>query len=189
LIIATLLHASLAMGQPAYPLLDGRCGEYATLNAPVIASQGPIEVRMFQDQDYVWLCYDLPADSYGTLDLSVDSPGLDEPLNLHVSAQLGEWRAEHPDEAPQKGDSELWWQIDGWWSNVVSFNGTKDTDEGRRTNFRPSTARELQLSKQRFGRGEWRLVFDIRAIRDDDGNMTTMRIPKEDSESMRLQIH
>lgn len=93
-----------------------------------------IVVQMFQDEAYVWLCYPVPEDSYGTLDLVVDAPGLDEPVNLHVSAQLGEWRAGHRDEAPQGADSDAWWRVEGWWSNAVFWNGTRETDDGPRPN-------------------------------------------------------
>ena len=66
---------------PAYPLLDGRCDEYQRIGSEVLAEDDTISVLLFQDDDYVWLCYALPEESYGTLDLRVDSPGLAEPIN------------------------------------------------------------------------------------------------------------
>lgn len=171
-----------------YPLLDGRCDEYRSLPAKVIARGDGVSVRLFQDTDYVWLCYDLPEGSYGTLDLVVEAPGLPDPLNLHVSAQLGEWRAEHPDEAPQSSDSKLWWKIDGWWANAVSLNGMRDTDEGSRPNFLPSEGRELQISKERFGRGTWRLRFSINAVQTPDGEMNQVAFPSADGQQISVEI-
>lgn len=154
----------------------------------VIAEGGGISVLLFQDADYVWLCYALPAESYGTLDLVVDSPGLADPVNLHVSAQLGEWRADRPDEAPQDADSDRWWTVHGWWSNAVSWNGLRETDEGTQPNFQASEGRELQLSKARFGRGTWRLGFSIGAVRDADGNMQQITLPPEEMGKIEVEI-
>ena len=154
----------------------------------MIAGDGTISVLLFQDEDYVWICYALPAESYGTLDLVVDSPGLTSPMNLHVSAQLGEWRAGHPDEAPQDSDSDRWWKIEGWWSNAVSFNGMRETDEGPRVNFQWSEGRELQLSKARFGRGTWRLRFSIGMVHDADAGMKQIDLPLEENERIVVEI-
>ncbi len=171
-----------------YPLLDGRCDEYQSMGAELIAEGDAISVLLFQDADYVWICYALPAESYGTLDLVVDSPGLTDPMNLHVSAQLGEWRADRPDEAPQDSNSDRWWRIDGWWSNAVSFNGMKETDEGPRLNFQSSEGRELQLSKARFGRGIWRLRFLIGMVHDADAGMKRIDLPLEENERIVVEI-
>ena len=173
---------------PAYPLLDGRCDEYQRVGAEVLAEDDTISVLLFQDADYVWLCYALPEDSYGTLDLLVDSPGLAEPINLHVSAQLGEWRAGHPDEGPQKSNSDDWWKVHGWWSNAASWNGMRETDEGPRSKFQTSEGSELQLSKARFGRGTWRLNFSIGAVRDADGEMKQIVLPSEENGLVVVEV-
>lgn len=175
LLLSALLLVSNA---PAYPLLDGDCAEYAGLRAPVHEIAPGIRLHVFADAGYVWLCYTVPADSHGTLDLRVETPRLDEPLNLHVSAQLGEWRADHPEEAPQDANSDQWWKIRGWYSNALRLNGVRETDNGRRTHFVGSKARELQLSRARFGGGEWRLAFDIGMLRGADGEWTSIRWPR-----------
>jgi hypothetical protein len=175
-------------GEPAYPLLDGRCDEYQRVGAEVVAKDDTISVLLFQDADYVWLCYALPKESYGTLDLLVDSPGLAEPINLHVSAQLGEWRADYPDEAPEVSNSDSWWKVHGWWSNAASWNGMRETDDGPRSKFQSSEGRELQLSKARFGRGTWRLNFSIGAVRDADGEMHQIVLPSEENGRVVVEI-
>lgn len=171
-----------------YPLLDGRCDEYRRIGAEVVAEGDDISVLLFQDADYVWLCYTLPDESYGTLDLVVDSPGLDSPINLHVSAQLGEWHLDHPDEVPQNADSDHWWKVYGWWSNAVSWNGTRETDQGPRANFQASKGRELQLSKTRFGRGVWRLSFTIGGVRNADAGMTRVVLPSDENGPVVVEI-
>jgi hypothetical protein len=175
-------------GETAYPLLDGRCDEYQRVGAEVIAEDDTISVLLFQDADYVWLCYALPEESYGTLDLVVDSPGLADPINLHVSARLGEWRAGHRDEGTQESRSDRWWKIHGWWSNAARWNGMRETDEGPRPGFLKSEGRELQLSKARFGRGTWRLNFSIGAVRDADGEMKQIVLPPEENGRIVVEI-
>jgi hypothetical protein len=171
-----------------YPLLDGRCDEYRRIGAHVVAESDVVSVLFFQDADYVWLCYTLPSDSYGTLDLEVDSPGLADPVILHVSAQLGEWRVDHPEEVPTSAASDRWWKVQGWWSNAVSWNGTRETDDGPRQNFQASEGRELQLSKARFGRGSWRLRFAIGSVRDADGEIKQILLPPAEREQVVVEI-
>lgn len=184
----TGLIGAAQVGATQYPLLDGRCDEYRSIGAAVIAEGGDISVLLFQDADYVWLCYTLPGESYGTLDLVVDSPNLADPVNLHVSAQLGEWRADHPDEVPQNADSDLWWKVHGWWSNAVSWNGVRETDQGQRAKFRASEGRELQLSKARFGRGVWRLRFSIGGVRNADASMKQVAIASKEEGPIVVEI-
>ena len=154
----------------------------------MVAEGDDISVLLFQDADYVWLCYALPDQSYGTLDLAVDSPGLADPVNLHVSAQLGEWRVDYPGEAPQNAESNRWWKVHGWWSNAVSWNGARETDQGSRANFQASEGRELQLSKTRFGRGAWRLNFSIGGVRHADGEMKQVILPSKGDEPVVVEI-
>lgn len=177
LMCATGAHAD----DPAYPLLDGDCSEYASLAQQTLQIAPGVELNVFQDSDYVWFCYGYPAGSYGALDLIVDAPGLEEPLNLHVSAQLGEWPAARPDEAPQEENSDLWWVVSGWWANSVSINGRRETDDGWQFKYRPTPGRELQISKERFGRGVWHLKFDISLIRTADG-FVSVHFPEKDGE-------
>jgi hypothetical protein len=146
---------------PAYPLLDGRCDEYTSLAAEHHDVAPGVELFVFQDTSYVWLCYTLPHDAFGPLDLVVAAPGLDEPLNLHASAQLGEWPASKPDAMPKDASSEQWWNQHGWTGMPVRFNGAAADGTIK---FRPTPTRELQLGKRRFGRGTWRLRATIYGV-------------------------
>ena len=176
-------------GTPAqYPLLDGRCDEYRPIGAEVIAESDELAVLFFQDEDYVWLCYTLPDRSYGTLDLVVDSPALAGPVNLHVSAQLGEWQVDQPDERPGVADSDRWWNVNGWWSNAVAWNGMRETDQATRPNFQASHGRELQMSKTRFGRGTWRLSFSIDSVRDANAGMKRVVLPPEGKAPIVVEV-
>ena len=175
-------------GETAYPLLDGRCDEYQRVGAEVVAKDDTISVLLFQDADYVWLCYALPEESYGSLDLLVDSPGLADPINLHVSARLGEWRADSPGEGSHRPDNNRWWDIHGWWSTASRWNGLQETDQGPRPSFKTSEGRELQLSKARFGRGTWRLHFSIGSVRDADGEMKQIVLPSEENGRVVVEI-
>jgi len=182
------LIVAMQAGAGQYPLLDGRCDEYRGIGAEVVAEGENISVLLFQDANYVWMCYTLPDDSYGTLDLVVDSPGLAGPVNLHVSAQLGEWRVGHPEDVPQSAESDRWWNVHGWWSNAVSWNGTQKTDDGPRPNFRATEGRELQLSKTRFGRGSWRLTFMIGSVRNADAELEQISLPSKGEEPIVAEV-
>ena len=167
---------------PAYPLLDGACDEYPALAASKHRIAGDVDLYLFQDRDYVWLCYTLPENSFGMADLTLAAPGLPGKLNLHVSAQLGEWPADEPDAAPASADSGKWWNHRGWSGTTVPFNGASaslDADGKPKLdyNFRRTRAREMQLSKARFGRGEWRWHIDIRNVADGKGGQRSLRFP------------
>ena len=164
--------------QPA-PLVDGDCGEYAALGARTDTIADGVLLHAYRDRDYVWLCYTLPADSFGSLDLRVESDALPQALNLHVSAQLGEWPADHPGQGPQTGDSPLWWNHHGWTAHWIRFNGMEPDATPPRPHFRRGGARELQLSRQRFGDGELRLVFAIQRVRQADGAYADLRYPEQ----------
>jgi hypothetical protein len=141
------------------PLLDGRCDEYAALAAERHRVTSTVDLFVLQDRDYVWLCYTLPPDTFGALDMVLAAPALAEPLNLHVSAQLGEWPAGQP--APADASSSTWWNQRGWSAFPVPFNGTKPDGSIK---FRPTPGRELQLGKARFGRGRWTLRMQIYGV-------------------------
>lgn len=147
--------------------------------AQTLAADGGTTIYVRQTKDHVWLCFAVPDGSYGTLDLRVETPRLAKALNLHASAQLGEWPADDTSAAPKDGSSPLWWRgVDGWWGSVTPFNGMVTTPEGRSLNFRTVSGRELQLSKRRFGAGEWRLVATISDVALPDGKQISVRWPR-----------
>jgi hypothetical protein len=162
---------------PGYPMLDGHCGDVAGLAQERHVVAPGVELFVFQDRDYVWLCYTIPNGNFGMVDVAVAAPGLAEPMNLHVSAQLGEWPIASPDLAPAEATSPQWWNHHGWTAAVVPFNGVEETDGQSRYKFKPTPGRELQLGKARFGRGTWKLALSIRGITGPDGVALTPRFP------------
>ena len=169
--------AAVSSSPPASPLVDGNCQEYATLAAERIALSAQVTLQIYQNADYVWFCYSYPDGSFATLDLELQAPGLAEPVNLHVSAQLGEWPLAKPELAPDTPESDRWWNAQGWTANPIWINGMDTSGEKPRYRFKNAGARELQLSKQRFGRGEWRYVLKIGSVKAADGSFQDLRFP------------
>jgi len=166
------------------PLLDGRCDEYPRL-ADERHDAGPgVALFVMQNADYVWLCYSLPPESHGVLDMYLDAPGLPEPINLHLSAQLGEWPVSG--EGPGRANSDRWWQVEGWWANASHFNGSDGEGAERRIRFLPSEGRELQLAKSRFGSGEWRFQMNIQGVEMPDGSNGRFYFPEDTGEGREL---
>ncbi|HEX7029039.1 MAG TPA: hypothetical protein VF254_00405 [Gammaproteobacteria bacterium] len=155
---------------PAEPMLDGDCDEHVELAESVYEINEKVTLYITEREDHVWFCYTVPEGRMGVLDLTVDSPGLEQALNLHVSAQLGEWPANDPGAAPAGPEDPRWWNVAGWHANTLRFRGMRETEQGRYPVFRSAHAREMQLAMGRFGTGVWKLVFAIdshsrRAIR------------------------
>lgn len=166
----------MSVAQPAAPLVDGNCSEYRQLKSDSVQLDANVKLFLYQDRDYVWMCYTYPAGSYGTLDLQVLTPTLGKPINLHVSGQLGEWQADTPEAAPENPESDKWWNNVGWIANPVWINGMDRSGEKPRYRFKNSPARELQLSKKRFGTGSWQVKFEIRSIKASD-NLYNLSFP------------
>jgi len=172
---------------PSTPMVDGICEEYVELGVATTELEFGVVLYQFQNSDYVWFCYTKNEDSWGVLDLYIDAPALEEPLNLHVSAQLREYPAFSEGRPNERDDPS--WEISGWWSNVGKFNGRIETEDGFRINFKRSPAREIQLSKNRFGRGEWQLHFRIDDIVTETGNHSLDYPKNENSENDVLIIN
>jgi hypothetical protein len=169
---------------PAYPLLDGSCAEYEALGATRVRVDQDVMLLSFQDADYVWFCFKLPSGSYGTLDLQIRAAGMEAALNLHVSAQLGEWRADRSDEAPKDANSDKWWKVSGWWANTLRFNGV----EKGGPRFLTGQDRELQISKAKFGRGDWDVRAEINDIAAGDDSFRTVRLPARPHDTFTLKV-
>lgn len=173
--LATLITAAAAAF--AEPMLDGRCDDHVEA-APTHAAGEGVTAYVRQTDEHVWLCFAVPEGSYATLDLRVEAPGLAKPMNLHASAQLGEWVTDDPAAAPKDGSSEIWWRdVAGWWGSTTPFNGMATTAAGRQINFRTVRGREMQLSKQRFGSGEWKLVATLSDVAVPGKDPVTIRWP------------
>ena len=167
------------------PVLDGRCDDHFEV-ARAIPADGGVTVFVRETREFVWLCFAVPEGSYASLDLRLEAPGLPKPTNLHASAQLGEWVADDPDSAPKNGSSPVWWRdIDGWWASTTPFNGMTATPDGPRPNFRPVPGREMQLSKRRFGHGEWTMVATISDVAAGQESVT-VRWPRSGRFSLKV---
>lgn len=176
--IAVMFAACIGFeAQAATPMVDGRCSEYTDARARTIPMRDGLVLHVLESDDAVWLCVPLPAESLGMLDLVVESEALERPLNLHVSAQLGEWPEGDAAKTPTGPDSPLWWNHQGWTANWLWFHGMQD--DGKRPNFAHAPARELQLSKQRFGPLPWKLSFSFMQVRGADGDMRDVQFPAE----------
>ena len=166
---------------PSTPLMNDNCNEYTSLGAKIHSLKKDVKLFEFQNKDYVWFCLGMETESMIALDIYIDSPALAEAQNLHMSAQLGQWPIGKREEGPQGGNSDKWWRVNGWWANVGSFNGFRDT-ERKKVKFRGSIGKEIQLSKNHFGRGDWKLNFNIRGQQsitypaDVNGKRQTMTI-------------
>ena len=188
LILIFLLLPFLSNAQTSVPpLVDGKCQEYEGLAATVLDLDHGVKLHIYQNEHYVWLCYCYQPGSYGTLDLVLAAPELDRPLNLHVSAQLGEWPANPLEAAPKNPESDKWWNHEGWTANEIWPNGTDRSGEAPRPKFKNADARELQISKARFGKGDWKMKFNIRALRTTSG-MANLTFPAGD-ESYILKVN
>ena len=163
------------------PMLDGRCDEYA--GAETHALGGSVRMFLTQTRDHVWLCFAVPEGSYGTLDLRIEAPRLPKALNLHASAQLGEWVADDPAAAPKNGRDPLWWRLGGWWANVVRAGGVI----GGQIDYRTLTGREIQLSKARFGRGDWRVSANLSDVAAPAGQMSAVKWPANGTHHIKAE--
>jgi len=68
-----------------HPMVDGKNSEYAGLNVTPIALEENVNLYIFQNDHYVWISYDYPEGSYGTLDMRIHTDKVPSLVNLHVS--------------------------------------------------------------------------------------------------------
>jgi hypothetical protein len=154
----------------AYPLMDGRCGEYGGLRSEKVALSENADLHIFQDDSYVWICHTMPAAvSVSWDDLEFVTPVFSDGLNLHASAQLGEWPLNVPDAQPTTSSSDKWWNVEGWWANTPGPNGMVEVNGKNQTKWMNIAAREYQISKDRFGRGVWKIRFNLHTAEADGG--------------------
>ncbi|TFW20170.1 hypothetical protein E4L96_10635 [Massilia arenosa] len=177
LFVAT--HAGAA-SLPA-PMVDGDCAEFRPLGARMIALSPQVQLFVYEDEHYVWMCYTLPPGSMGQLDMVLATPALPAALNLHVSAQLGEWPAGRPELVPKNAESDAWWQVQGWTANTLHVNGMDTSGQQPRYRWKETPGRELQLSKARFGHGTWTVSMTIYGIGDGHGRRADLHFPAQGS--------
>lgn len=163
------------------PMVDGDCAEYPALQAQQVTVADGVTLFIHQDAHYVWLCYTYPAGSMGMLDMTLKAPRLAAPLVLHASVQLGEWPLNRPDLVPPNAESSLWWNTSGWTANTIGVNGLDTSGPQARLRFKNARAREAQLSKQRFGQGDWQFTLKIYGIQTGTGKHTDLLFPADGS--------
>lgn len=183
--IALLSSASYAVAAPPSPMLDADCSEYPALGAVRQQVAPGMDLYIYQDAHYVWMCYTLPPGSRGQLDMQLQAPALASVLNLHVSAQLGEWPLDRDELVPKSPESDRWWETSGWTGTVLRINGMDTSGPAPRYRWKDARAREVQLSKARFGRGEWRFSMDIHQVRQGDGALREVRFPSQGTYSLK----
>ena len=71
-------------------------------------------------------------------------------------------------------------------SNPVWPNGMDRSGDTPRYLFKNDPAREIQLSKARFGIGEWRFRLRINAIRNNEGEYVGEVFPADGEEYVLL---
>lgn len=161
------------------PMVDGQIEEYIELGVQPIDLGDHVQLYLYQNDYYVWIAYAYPEGSYGILDMEMVTPKVQDTLNIHVSAQLGEWFIKEGAARPQNPESDLWWNHKGWYSNEVWPNGSDKSGDRVRPKFKNALAREVQLSKDRFGYGNWHFNLNLGSIRLPDGTSTRIRYPGE----------
>jgi hypothetical protein len=163
------------------PMVDGDCSEYGQLPAKRVSVGSGIDMYIYEDDHYVWMCYTYPPGSLGTLDMKLKTDALADTLNLHASAQLGEWPVNRDDLRPKSPESDLWWNNKGWVGNATSLNGMDTSGPAPRYRWKHGTARELQLAKKRFGHGDWQFAMTIYRIKDQSGKTQDVNFPADGS--------
>ncbi|MEO1449622.1 MAG: hypothetical protein AAFV07_08825, partial [Bacteroidota bacterium] len=151
----------------------------AALEVQPIPLSEDVGLYVYQNAAYVWLAIDYPEGSYGTVDMELLTESLPSPLNLHVSAQLGEWTVGDTLAQPTKATSDKWWNISGWYANPLWANGIDTTGAEPRFKLKNGEIREIQLSKKRFGRGTWQFKLKVNAIRRAAGGFYSLTFPEK----------
>ncbi len=148
-------------------LLDGRCEGNEWRSAARTPLGDGLELLIQQNATQVKLCVTLPSESYGTMDLYIGSQTVPMPINLHASAQVGE----------RQRTTTGWpeWTFGNqrqWYSPPVALSRATVVDGRAQLTFGSVAAREVVIEKDKFGRGPWRLMLEIRALGADKKGST-----------------
>ena len=156
---ASTAPATLAIGEAEKPvLLDNRCDAREWKGAAKTAIAPGVELLAMADEDYVYLCWTLPPESLGALDLYLIVEG-ETTRDLHVSAQVGERSL-----GPTGWSEFVWGEHSGWYGPPVRSTGYEAVPDGRRAvRFADSAAREVQIDRD-VSRGRWALMFQLHAV-------------------------
>lgn len=145
-------------------MLDGRCTETAYQEAHVEQIGSGAKLHLIGSERYVFMCIELPQESYGTFDLYTKDSASQKLVNFHVSGQRGE-RIQQPDGT---WPNYVWENQQGWYGNVVVMKWNRE--DGFECCI-TSQARELQFEKARLidDKNGTTLMFEMRAIMDEGG--------------------
>ncbi|MCB1552824.1 MAG: hypothetical protein KDJ14_03365 [Xanthomonadales bacterium] len=166
------------------PLLDGDCGDHRDAGVvPRILAQS-VELYVHEYAGQLWLCATLAPGDLGTVDVQLVTPRYPRGINLHVSAQLGEWPLDRPDDAPTGANDARWWNHRGWSGSTLRFHGMEDVDGQRRPRLLPGRARELQIDVARFGAGTWNLLLRFQQL----GGREELIYPDAGDEPLMIRI-
>jgi hypothetical protein len=159
LVFASAQAAELTAGVAHVVLLDGRCETTEWARAGRLDLGAGATLLVQEDADHVFVCVRGPPGGLNMLDLYLVSDRVATPVDLHVSAQVGERTL------TQTGWPDWTWRNQaGWYGTPVPFAGM--TTDGR-PDFARDTDRELQLSKARFGALPWRIRVDVQFMGAD----------------------
>jgi hypothetical protein len=168
----------------AAPLLDGDCSDHRAAGVVPLSLADGVDLYVRQHDGQLWLCTTLSPGDFGTLDLQLFTPKHPQGVNLHVSAQLGQWPLNDPGQAPTRANSPLWWNHRGWSGTTLRFNGLVEENGQRTPRLLPGPARELQIDIQHFGPGEWRMALQFSQL----GGQPILRYPAEGAQPTQLVI-
>lgn len=160
---------AIAVPRTDHVLIDARCESDEWAGASRTAA-GATELLVQQDDDTVYLCVPLPPDSYGTMDLYVLPAGTTQPVNLHASAQVGERQR-----TPEGWPDWTFGNYHGWYSPPVALSASSVVDGRARLTFGAVAAREVAISKAKFGSTRWQFMIEIRAL--GSGKTGSVRFP------------
>jgi|GEM_PF-6653156 len=143
-------------------LVDGVCDEDAWDQTPHLNIGEGAALDWLQDENYLYMCLQMPKGSYGTFDLYYLDPADGQPVDLHVSAQVGERKM-------QNGvwPEYIWWNNTAWTANNVEMQYR----DGKLAGFVEPEGHELQASMLKLANsnGEITLMLHVRALMKEDG--------------------
>jgi hypothetical protein len=143
-------------------LLDGRCELPEYRGASRVDLGHGVEMLLIRSGWHLGLCVPLRPGSFGTTDLFLVTPRQAVPLNLHVSAQIGERRLE-----AGRWPEWAFWNHRMWAAPWVPFEGFDGEGAERRPRWGTGGAREMALDIRRFGEGRWLFRIEMRRVMDE----------------------
>ncbi len=134
-------------------LIDGKCKTEEWKDAAELTMPADYKLTFKKTNDYVFICVASSQASNFMVDLYLSAAD-GKLYTLHASAKLGERMLEGNKWKEWTTDWN-WWDIDNWWANTLR------PDSFEKRTFLPHKAIEFQISRQRFGGKQWRVMFDI----------------------------